>query len=122
MDREMMKNILHDLVSGDSTTIDGDTLGMLFPPGEAAGVIDKRTPIKATAFAREHGCRFLFDGPSRNFTFLKLPGRWYELIDTVNWLLWDLLQCGKRLPSTGACLASLSESQMQTENGRRNHL
>ena len=83
MDREMMKNVLHDLVSGDSTTIDGDTLGMLFPPGEAAGVIDERTRIKATAFAKEHGCRFLFDGPSRNSTFLKLPGRWYELIDNL---------------------------------------
>ena len=50
MDREMMKNVLHDLVSGDSTTIDEDTLGMLFPPGEAAGVIDEWTRIKATAF------------------------------------------------------------------------
>jgi hypothetical protein len=56
---------------------------MLFPPGEAAGVIDEMTQTAATRFARDHGCRFLFDGQSSKFTFLKLPGRWHELIDRL---------------------------------------
>ena len=36
MDREMMGQVLDDLIPGDSTEIDEVTLGMLFPPGEAA--------------------------------------------------------------------------------------
>jgi hypothetical protein len=56
---------------------------MLFPPGEAAGVIDERTRTAATRFAPDHGCRFLFDGQSSRFTFLKLPGRWHELIGNL---------------------------------------
>jgi hypothetical protein len=56
MDREMMGQVLAELIPGDSTEIDEVTLGMLFPPGEAAGVIDQRTRTAATRFAREHGC------------------------------------------------------------------
>jgi hypothetical protein len=37
MDREMMGQVLDDLIPGDSTEIDKATLGMLFPPGEAHG-------------------------------------------------------------------------------------
>jgi len=55
MDREMMGQVLDDLIPGDSTEIDEVTLGMLFPPGEAAGVIDERTRSAATRFARDHG-------------------------------------------------------------------
>ena len=81
MDREMIGQVLDELIPGDSTEIDEAMLGMLFPPGEAAGVIDERTRTAATRFARDHGCRFLFDGQSSKSTFLKLPGRWHELID-----------------------------------------
>jgi hypothetical protein len=83
MNREIMGRVLDDLILGDSTEIDEATLGMLFPPGEAAGVIDERTRSAATRFARDHGCRFLFDGQSSKSTFLKLPGRWYELIGNL---------------------------------------
>jgi hypothetical protein len=58
MNREIMGQVLDDLILGDSTEIDEATLGMLFPPGEAAGVIDERTRSAATRFARDHGCRF----------------------------------------------------------------
>ena len=83
MDREMMGQVLAELNPGDSTEMDEATLGMLFPPGEAAGVIDQRTRTEATRFARDHGCQFLFDGQSSKSTFLKLPGRWHELIDRL---------------------------------------
>jgi hypothetical protein len=76
MNREIMGQVLGDLILGDSTEIDEATLGMLFPPGEAADVIDERTRSAATRYARDHGCRFLFDGQSSKSTFLKLPGRW----------------------------------------------
>ena len=39
VDRDMVGRQLDDLPSGDSIDIDKDTLGMLFPPGETAGVI-----------------------------------------------------------------------------------
>jgi hypothetical protein len=94
MDREIMGRVLDDLIPGDSTEIDEVTLGMLFPPGEAAGVIDERTRSAATRFARDHGCRFLFDGHSSRSTFLKLPGRWHALIDN---LCTDL---GREMPGT----------------------
>ena len=94
MDREMMGQVLDDLIPGDSTEIDEVTLGMLFPPGEAAGVIDERTRTAATRFARDHGCRFLFDGHSSRSTFLKLPGRCHALIDN---LCTDL---GREMPGT----------------------
>jgi hypothetical protein len=83
MDREMMGQVLAELIPGDSTEIDEVTLGMLFPPGEAGGVIDQRTRTAATRFAREHGCGFLFDGHSSKSTFLKLPSRWHQLIDNL---------------------------------------
>jgi hypothetical protein len=83
MDREMMGQVLAELIPGDSTEIDEVTLGMLFPPGEAAGVIDQRTLTAATKFAREHGCGFLFDGHSSKSTFLKLPSRWHHLINNL---------------------------------------
>jgi hypothetical protein len=83
MNREIMGQVLDDLILGDSTEIDEATLGMLFPPGEAAGVIDERTRSAATRFARDHGRRFLFDGQSSKSTFLKLPGRWHELIGNL---------------------------------------
>jgi hypothetical protein len=94
MDREIMGRVLDDLILGDSTEIDEATLGMLFPPGEAAGVIDERTRSAATRFARDHGCGFLFDGQSSKSTFLKLPGRWHELIGN---LCTDL---GREMPGT----------------------
>jgi hypothetical protein len=75
--------VLDDLIPGDNTEIDEATLGMLFPSGEAAGVIDERTRSAATRFAQDHGCRFLFDGQSSRSTFLKLLGRWHELIDNL---------------------------------------
>jgi hypothetical protein len=85
MDREIMGKALDDLIPGDRTEIDEATLGMLFAPGEAAGagVIDERTRSAATRFARDHSCRFLFDGQSSRSTFLKLPGRWHELIGNL---------------------------------------
>jgi hypothetical protein len=83
MDREMIRQVLDGPIPGDSTEIDEATLGMLFPPGEAAGVIDERTRTAAIRFARDHCCRFLFDGQSSKSTFLKLPGRWHELIDRL---------------------------------------
>ena len=83
MNWEMMGQVLDDLIPGDSTEIDEVTLGMLFPPGKAAGVIDERTRTAATRFARDHGCRFLFEGQSSRSTFLKLPGRWHELIGNL---------------------------------------
>jgi hypothetical protein len=83
VNREIMGQVLDDLILGDSTEIDEATLGMLFPPGEAARVINERTRSAATRFARGHGCRFLFDGQSSKSTFLKLPGRWHELIGNL---------------------------------------
>jgi hypothetical protein len=83
MDREMMGRVLDELIPGDSTEIDEATFGMLFPPGEAAGVIDERTQTAAAGFARDHGCRFLFDELSSKSTFLTLPCRWHELIDRL---------------------------------------
>lgn len=94
MDREMLGQVLGELIPGDSTEIDEATLGMLFPPGEAAGGIDETTRTAAVGFARDHGCRFLFDELSSMSTFLKLPGRWHELIDR---LCTDL---GKEMPGT----------------------
>ena len=94
MDREMMGQVLDDLIPGDSTEINEATLGMLFPPGEAAGMIDERTQTAAIRFARDHGCRFLFDGQLSKSTFLKLPGRWYELIDNLCTIL------GRETPGT----------------------
>ena len=73
MNREMMGQVLDDLIPGHSTEIDEVTLGTLFPPGEAAGMIDERTRTAAARFARDHGCRFLFEGQSSRSTFLKLP-------------------------------------------------
>jgi len=83
MDREMMGRVLDELIPGDSTEIDEATFGMLFPPGEAAGVIDERTQTAAAGFARDHGCRFLFDELLSKSTFLTLPCRWHELIDRL---------------------------------------
>jgi hypothetical protein len=83
MDRDIVGRQLDELPSGDSMDIEKDTLGMLFPPGETAAVIDPRTRSAANKFARDHNCRFLFDDRSSKFTFLKLPGRWYELIENV---------------------------------------
>ena len=94
MDREIMGQVLDDLIPGDSTEIDEATLGMLFAPGKAAGVIDERTRSAATRFARDHACRFLFDGQSPRSTFLKLPGRWHELVGN---LCTDL---GRETPAT----------------------
>jgi hypothetical protein len=51
MDREIIGKALDDLIPGDSTEIDEATLGMLFAPGEAAGVIDEGTRSAATRFA-----------------------------------------------------------------------
>ena len=83
MDREMVGRQLNNLLPGDSMEIDKDTLGMLFTSSEAAGVIDPRTRSAATKFAQDHNCRFLFNDQSSKSTFLKLPGRWYELIENV---------------------------------------
>lgn len=83
MDREMMGQPLAELIPGDSTEIDETTLGTLFLPGEAKGVIDQRTRTEAAKFARDHGCGFLFDGRTSKSTFLKLPSRWHELIDNL---------------------------------------
>ena len=83
MDRDMVARQLDDLSSGDTMEIDKDTLGMLFAPVEAAGVIDPMTRSAATKFAQDHNCRFLFNDQSSKSTFLKLPGRWYELIENV---------------------------------------
>jgi hypothetical protein len=91
-----------ELIPGDSTEIDEVTLGMLFPPGEAAGVIDQRTRTAATSFARDHGCGFLFDGQSSKSTFLKLPSRWHELIDNL------CTNLGRETP--GTCCATLESS------------
>jgi hypothetical protein len=87
MDREMMGHLLAELLPGDSTEIDETTLGTLFLPDEAKGVIDQRTRTEAAKFARDHGCGFLFGGQTSKSTFLKLPSRWHELIDNLctNW-------------------------------------
>jgi hypothetical protein len=90
MDREMLGQVLGELIPGDSTEIDAAK----FPPGEAAGGIDETTRTAAAGFARDHGCRFLFDELASMSTFLKLPGRWHELIDR---LCTDL---GRQLPGT----------------------
>jgi hypothetical protein len=78
-----MGQVLYDLILGDSTEIDEATLGMLFPPGEAVGMIDERTQSAATRFARDHSCRLLFDRQSSRFRFSKLPGRCHELIGNL---------------------------------------
>jgi hypothetical protein len=83
MDLEIMGKALGDLIPGDSTEINEATLGLLFACRGAAGVIDERTRSAATRFARDHGCQFLFDGQSSRSTFLKLPGRWHELIGNL---------------------------------------
>jgi hypothetical protein len=81
MDRKIMGQVLDGLIPGDSTEIDEATLAMLFPPGEAADVVDERTRSAAARFARDHGCRF--DRQSPKSMFLKLQGRWHELIGNL---------------------------------------
>lgn len=83
MDREIMGQVLDGLIPGDSTEMDEATLGILFPPGEAADVVDERTRTAAARFARDHGCRFLFERQSPKSMFLKLPSRWHELIGNL---------------------------------------
>ena len=79
MDRDMVGRQLDDLPPGDSMEIDKDTHGMLFTPGEAAGVIDPRTLSAATKFAQDHNCRFLFNERSKLLrcapAFARLPLR-----------------------------------------------
>ena len=118
MNREMMGQVLAELIPGDSTEIDEATLGMLFPPGEAACVIDERTRTAATRFARDHGCRFLFDGQSSKSTFLKLPGRWHELIDR---LCTDL---GRETPGTFqlTSIMRLAKLRRVHQNQKLSHL
>ena len=69
MNWEIMGQVLGDLIRGDSTEIDEATLGILFPPSETADVIEERTRSAATRYARDHGCRFLFDGQCRSLRF-----------------------------------------------------
>jgi len=76
VDREIMGRVLDDLILGDSTEIDEATLGTLFLPGEAAGVIDERTRSAATRFARNHACRFLFDVQSSKSRSLLFKTAW----------------------------------------------
>ena len=94
MDPETLGQALAELIPGDSSEIDEATLGKLFPPDEAAGAIDQRTRTTATIFARDHGCRFLFDGQSSKSTFLKLSSRWHELIDHL------CTELGRETPGT----------------------
>jgi hypothetical protein len=94
MDREIMGKALDNLIPGDSTEIDETTVGMLFASGGAAGVIDERTRSAATRFARDHGSQFLFDEQSSRSTFLKLPGRWHELIGNL------CTELGRETPGT----------------------
>ncbi len=53
MDRETLGQVLGELIPGDSTEIDAATLGMLFPPGEAAGGIDETTRTAAAGSAQD---------------------------------------------------------------------
>lgn len=94
VDRATLGHALTELIPGESSEIDEATLGRMFPPDQAAGAIDQRTRTAATRFAREHGCGFLFDGQSSKSTFLKLPSRWYELIDHLCTVL------GRETPGT----------------------
>ena len=69
MDREMMGQLLDDLIPGDSTEIDQATLGMLFPPGEAAGMIDERTRTAATSSPETTAADFYSTGSRRSLRF-----------------------------------------------------
>jgi hypothetical protein len=69
MDRGMMGQVLDDLIPGDSTEIDEATLGMLFPPGEAAGVIDERTRTAALDSPETTAADFYSTGSRRSLRF-----------------------------------------------------
>jgi len=66
----MLSQALKDLRSGQTVDIDGDALGMLFPPGEA-GIIEDETWIAAGKFALDHKCRFSFNEQTGRSTFSK---------------------------------------------------
>ena len=69
MGREIMGRVLDDLIPGDSTEIDEATLGMLFPPGEAAGVIDERTRTQLRDSPETTAADFYSTGSRRSLRF-----------------------------------------------------
>ncbi len=66
----MLSQALKDLRSGQTVDIDGDTLGMLFPPGKA-GIIDDETWVAADKFALDHKCKLSFNEQTGRSTFSK---------------------------------------------------
>ena len=66
----LLSQALKDLRSGQTVDIDGDALGMLFPPGEA-GIIDDETWVAAGKFALDHKCKFSFNEQTGRSSFSK---------------------------------------------------
>jgi hypothetical protein len=66
----MLAQTLKDLSSGQTIDVDEDTLGMLFPPGEA-GIIDDESWIAAGNFASDYKCKFSFNEQTGRSTFSK---------------------------------------------------
>ncbi len=66
----MLSQALKDLRSGQTVGIDGDTLGMLFPPGEA-GITNDKTRSAAHKFALDHKCKFFFNEQTGRSSFSK---------------------------------------------------
>jgi hypothetical protein len=69
MDREMMGQVRDDLIPSDSTETAEATPGMLFPPGEAAGMIDERTRTAATSSPETTAADFYSTGSRRSLRF-----------------------------------------------------
>ena len=69
MNREMMGQVLAELIPGDSTETDEATLGMLFPPGKAACVIDERTRTAALDSPETTAADFYSTGSRRSLRF-----------------------------------------------------
>ncbi len=65
----MFAQVLKDLSSGETIDIDGDTLGMLFSPGEAD--VTEETRIAASKFALDYRCKFSFNEQTGRSTFSK---------------------------------------------------
>jgi len=60
MTQEELGQELMMLPAGATLDIEDETLGMLFPPGAAAGVLDDNTRTAAEQFAEDWGCAFAY--------------------------------------------------------------
>ena len=78
-----MGQVLAELIPGDSTEIDEATLGMLFPPGEAACVIDERTRTAGHYIRPRPRLPIFIRRAVVEVYVFETAGSWHELIDRL---------------------------------------